>query len=251
MKEAHPVGFQFQAKEIVFPQRILKELSEIIPTPDQFHYVLTGDNKQNRDMYQVSEGDNIKSVYMFPAKSDMTKPQLVNRKTFAEEAGLFGGISEKKVEFDRKTGKWKKLNVFQQVKRIFNKPEPIPAQVTDGVLHTLEPKRPVGVTVKEVNISTVKDAQVDLGLKYKYVERTLVSLKKEVAAEQQKNKKLKLSLGLYQAKVIDLARRLGYSRQEAQRLAYELDAAHQKDASYTGPVYSRSDMSNVVEGQVI
>ncbi len=202
------MGERPKLKEVALPVDTVKELADLIPKPDnQYHYRVSGDWQENREVYRVAEGDGVFSDYSFPEKSDMSKVQFATRKTYTKELDMWGKLKEKNVEFDRKSGMWKKLNFFQEIKHAFHKETNIPSQVVtevvDGkdvsVLHTLEQKRPVGNNVKEAMLATVQDAKVELGLKYKYAEYklsqlqemnarlqdTLASVRREAAVWQQ------------------------------------------------------------------
>jgi hypothetical protein len=162
--------------EVKLPVDVVKELSEVIPKPeDQFNYTLAGKPLPNQDKYQVVEEGAI-SDYTFPDKSDMSKVQLVSRKTYIKEVSMWGTMKEKPVKFDKQSGKWKKLSLFENIKAQFHKADHIPAQVVDGVLHTMEAKRPVGKNVKEAQLGTLDDVKVEIGLRYKFLDNQMQEL---------------------------------------------------------------------------
>jgi len=169
-------------KEVTLPVDTVKELADLIPKPEnQYHYRIIGTWKPNQEVFQVNEGDGVLSDYSFPEKSDMSVVQFASRKTYVKELNIFGNVKDKKVQFDRATNTWKKVGIFQQISGIFHKADNIPGQVVeeDGVfvLHTMEAKRPIGKTVQEAQLSTLQDAKVDLGLKYKHMEHALRELR--------------------------------------------------------------------------
>lgn len=248
-------------KDIVLPPDKVKELRDVIPKPEnQFHYQITGEWQQNREVYRVLEGDKVISDYSFPEKSDMNKVQFATRKTYSKEVNLLGQWSDHPVHFDRKTGKWKKLNILERVKQTFSKEVNIPAQVVMEmvggkevpILHTLEQKRPVGETVVEAKVNTLSEAQVDLGLKYKHMDHKISELeqanrvlKTEAATSAALIASLRQQVVMANRKVSELSGQLRVAQMKAQ------DAANQANPHYEGPIYSKPDPADVVEGEVI
>lgn len=204
----------------------VRELADLIKMPeDHYHYKMTGTWKPNQDVFQVNEGDGVISDYRFPEKADMSVVQFASRKTYVREVNAWGNVKDKKVEFDRKSGKWKKLNFFQEIKSHFHKVDNIPGQVVeeDGkfVLHTLEAKRPVGNNVKEAEVTTLQDAKVELGMKYKYAEQKI----RDLLAENSKLASVKRE---YEARIRALNARL---------IASNLSAIHFTGRSDEPPTY--------------
>lgn len=254
MTEMAPRGdMRPQIKDVVLPPDKAKELSEIIPKQEnQFHYKIHGDWQENREVYRVLEGDKVISDYMFPDKSDMSKVQFATRKTYAKEVNMLGALVDKSVQFDKKSGTWKKLNIIQQVKHAFTKETNIPATVIDGVLHTLEQKRPVGENVREAKMDTLADVQSDLGLKYKHVEHTLTELEKsnrllktEVAAGAASIATLQHQVSRANATIVELNAQLRVQQAQTK------DQANQTNPNYEGPIYSKPKPEDVVEGEII
>ena len=201
---------RLKLKEVTLPVDTVKELADLIPKPDnKFHYRMDGDWQENRDVFRVNEGDGVISDYTFPDKSDMGKTQFATRKTYAKELNMFGNIVDKDVQFDRKTGKWKKLNLVQTIKSKFHKGDNIPGQVVEEngkfVLHTLEDKRPVGDSVKEAEMTTLQDAKVELGLKYRHVQHELLSLHTKNKILQDEVRSLKASIATLNAQIVALS----------------------------------------------
>lgn len=242
-----------KVKDILLPPDKVKELSDTIPKPENhFHYQVTGEWQQNRDVYRVMEGDKVISDYSFPEKSNMSKVQFATRKTYSKEVNLLGAWTDQPVQFDRKTGTWKKLNILQRVKQSFSKEVNIPAQVIDGTLHTLEQKRPVGETVVEAKVSSLNDAQVDLGLKYKHLdhkihelEQTNRVLKTEAATSAALIATLRQQAFVANRKVSELMGQLRVAQMKAQ------DQANQANPQYEGPIYTKPNPADVVEGEVV
>lgn len=242
-----------QTKDIVLPQDKAKELSDIIPKAEnQYHYKITGDWQENREVYRVAEGDSVISDYSFPDKSDMSKVQFATRKTYMKEKNFLGFHTDQAVQFDKKTGTWKKLNLIQKVKQAFTKETNIPATVVDGVLHTLEQKRPVGKTVEEAKLDTLSDIQADLGLKYKPIdqkmrdlEKTARLLKTEAAASAASIVTLERQLSRANSKVVELTAQLRVQQATTQ------DQKNQANPQYEGPIYTKPDPKDVVEGEVV
>lgn len=263
MTEIAPMGdMRPKMKELPFTPLQIKELADLIPKPENhFHYEVQGEWQPNREVYRVQEGDKVISDYSFPEKSDMSKVQFATRKTYTKELNMWGNLKDKAVKYDRKSGTWKKLNVFEAIKNAFHKEINIPAQVVTtqdmngkevSVLHTLENKRPVGENVKEAKMDTVRDAQVELALKYKHVDHTLVVLRQE---KSQLQKELSVSA----ATNAILERELARARMEIQNLnaqAVQKEAAvnqANKEAQphYTGPIYTKPNPADVVEGKMV
>ncbi len=248
-------------KDIPLPPDKAKELSDIIPKPENhFHYKITGEWQQNREVYRVMEGDKVISDYTFPEKSDMSKVQFATRKTYSKEVNLLGQWTDQPVQFERKTGKWKKLNILQRVKDRFSKEVNIPAQVVTevvggrevSVLHTLEQKRPIGETVVEAKVASLTDAQVDLGLKYKHLnhkitelEQTNRVLKTEAATSAALIAALRQQALVANRKVSELMAQLRVAQMKAQ------DQANQANPQYEGPIYTKPNPADVVEGEVV
>lgn len=246
-----------RAKDILLPPETAKELGEIIPKPEtHFHYRITGDWQQNREVYRVMEGDKVISDYTFPDKSDTSKVQMATRKTYAKEVNILGGWSDRPVQYDKKTGTWKKLNVFQRVKQAFSKETNIPAIITTetvngkevSVLHTLEQKRPVGETVKEANITTLADAEADLKLKYKHMEHKVGELEHD-------NRVLRTEAATSAAIIANLRREVSVANRRVADLNAQLAQARSQtreaDPHYTGPIHTKPNPEDVVEGEVI
>lgn len=240
-------------KDILLPPDKVKEISDIIPKPEnQFHYKITGEWQQNREVYRVMEGNKVISDYSFPEKSNMSKVQFATRKTYSKEVNLLGAWTDQPVQFDRKTGTWKKLNILERVKQTFSKEVNIPAQVVDGILHTLEQKRPVGETVVEAKVNTLSEAQVDLGLKYKHMDHKISEL-------EQSNRVLKTEAATSAALIASLRQQAVAANRKVSELSAQLrvaqmkaqDAANQANPHYEGPIYSKPDPADVVEGEVI
>lgn len=262
MMEKPPIGdMRLQTKEIFLPPDKAKELSDLIPKPENhFHYRIIGDWQENREVYRVLEGDDVISDYSFPEKSDMSKVQFVTRKTYTQSKNFLGIHSDQSVQFDRKTGKWKKLNIIQKVKQKFTKETDIPAQVmteiVDGkeisVLHTLEEKRPVGATVREAKIETLQDAQADLGIKYAYTDLQMREL-------NQKNKVLKTEVAVGAATIATLEHQVQRANAKVAELTAQVrvqqaqaqDQKNQANPQYEGPIYTKPDPKDVVEGEVV
>lgn len=263
MTEIPPIGdMRTKMKELPFTPLQIKELADLIPKPENhFHYEVKGEWQPNREVYRVNEGDKVVSDYSFPEKSDMTKVQFATRKTYTKELNMWGKLADKPVKYDRKSGEWKKLNLFDKVKNVFHKEINIPAQVvttTDmngkevSVLHTLENKRPVGENVKEAKIDTVKDAQIELALKYKHVDHSLIVLKAE-------KRQLEKEVSVSAATTVVLERELFRARQEIRNLnaqAMQKEAAvnqanKEAQPGYTGPIYTKPNPNDVVEGKIV
>ena len=198
-------------KEVSLPLDTVKEFADLIPKPeDYYHYRIHGDWQENREVYRVQEGDNVISDYTFPEKSDISRVQFASRKTYTKAMNMWGKLEEKPVQFDRKTGTWKKLNVFQRIKQHFSKETNIPSQVVSeivegkdvSVLHTMEQKRPVGTAVQEAELRTLQDAKVDLGLKYKHLDHSLILLKDANRDLEIQNASLKASIRSLNARLI-------------------------------------------------
>ncbi|HLD24290.1 MAG TPA: hypothetical protein VJB96_00005, partial [Patescibacteria group bacterium] len=258
MTEKPPIGdMRPKSADILIPPERAKELSEIIPKPDnQYHYKIFGDWQENREVYRVLEADNVISDYTFPDKADMSKVQFAARKTYAKGVNLIGRWVDQPVQYDKKTGEWKKLGILQKVKQYFSKETNIPAvvatHIVDGkevaVLHTMESKRPVGITVKEAKIDTLTDLRADLGIKYKYMDQRLAeitsanrALRAEAAVSTATVAGLKVELAHANRKIADLNRQL-----DAERL--KVDKANQANPHYSGPIYSTPNPEDVVEG---
>lgn len=250
-----------KVKEIMLPPDKAKELSDLIPKPENhFHYQITGEWQQNREVYRVMEGDKVISDYTFQEKSDMSKVQFATRKTYSKEVNLLGQWADQPVQFERKTGKWKKLNILQRVKQAFTKETNIPAQIVtemDGgketsVLHTLEQKRPVGETVVEAKVHTLNDAQVDLGLKYKHLDHKITEL-------EQANRVLKTEAATSAALIATLRQQTLVANRKVSELMGQLrvqqmkaqDQANQANPQYEGPIYTKPNPADVVEGEVV
>lgn len=248
-------------KEIVLPVDMVKELADLIPKPENhFHYRIAGEWQPNREVYRVAEGDKVISDYSFPEKADMSVVQFASRKTYTKELNMWGKMQDYPVSFDRKTGSWKKLNVFARIKQTFSKETNIPAQVVTesvngkdvAVLHTLEQKRPVGKCVQEIQLGTLQDAKVDLGLKYKHVDHTLTqlkdsnqTLKTEATAATATAAALQRQLFMANRKVADLTTQLAQKHAEA---AY---AKAEAQPHYTGPIHTKPKPEDVVEGKIV
>ena len=164
-----------------------------------------------------------------------------------------GKLADKPVKYDRKSGEWKKLNLFETIKSKFHKEINIPAQVIDDkTLHTLENKRPVGEHVKEAKLDTVKDAQIELALKYKHVDHTLVVLKAE-------KRQLEKEVSVSGATIVVLERELLRARQEIRNLQAQAlqkeqaaaQAAREAQPHYEGPIYTKPNPADVVEGKIV
>ena len=241
-------------KELPFTPLQIKELADLIPKPENhFHYEVKGEWQPNREVYRVNEGDKVISDYSFPEKSDMTKVQFATRKTYTKELNMWGKLADKPVKYDRKSGEWKKLNLFETIKSKFHKEINIPAQVIDDkTLHTLENKRPVGEHVKEAKLDTVKDAQIELALKYKHVDHTLVVLKAE-------KRQLEKEVSVSGATIVVLERELLRARQEIRNLQAQAlqkeqaaaQAAREAQPHYEGPIYTKPNPADVVEGKIV
>lgn len=262
MSEKPPMGdMRPKPKDILLPPDKAKEISDIIPKPENhFHYQLTGEWQHNREVYRVMEGDKVISDYTFQEKSDMSKVQFATRKTYSKEVNLLGAWTDQPVQFDRKTGKWKKLNILQRVKQALGKETNIPAQVVSeivggrevSVLHTLEQKRPIGETVVEAKVTTLKDAQVDLGLKYRHVEHKMTELEHanrvlqtEAATGAAMIATLRRDVMIANRKVSELNAQLRVQQARAQ------DQANQANPHYEGPIYTKPNPADVVEGEVV
>lgn len=262
MTEMAPRGdMRPKMRDIVLPPDKAKELSDLIPKPENhFHYKITGDWQENREVYRVLEGDKVISDYSFPDKSDMNKVQFATRKTYSKEVNFLGAWIDKPVQFDKKTGKWKTLNIIQTVKQAFTKETNIPAivvtNVVDGkeatVLHTLEQKRPVGETVHEAKIVTLRDAQADLGLKYKHTEHKITEL-------ETTNKVLKTEAAASAATIVTLQHQVARANATVAELTAQLraqqartqDQTNRANPHYEGPVYTKPKPEDVIEGELV
>jgi hypothetical protein len=250
-----------KTKELPFTPLQVKELADLISKPlNHFHYEIKGEWQPNRDVYRVHEGDKVISDYTFPQKSDTSKAQFAERKTYTKELNMWGNLKEKPVSFDRKTGTWKKLGLVESIKYVFKKETNIPAQVVTeeingkevATLHTLEQKRPVGEAVNEVTVNTVNEAKIELGLKYKHVEHVIALLR------QEKNQ-LEHKLTVSAATNVALERELAKARQDlrnlhaqaVQREAQAVQAAKEAQPHYEGPIHTKPNPADVVDGEIV
>lgn len=262
MNEKPPIGdMRMKVKEMRLTPDSIKEFADLIPKPENhFHYRITGEWQPNREVYRVSEGDHVYSDYSFPVNSDMNKVQYAARKTYAKEANLFGKLTDYPVSFDRKSGQWKKLNIIQRVRAVFTKESNIPASVVTervngkdvSVLHTLEQKRPVGQAVQEAKLTTIQDVRVDLGVKYKHIEHSLTVLKDA-------NKVLKGEATASAAAIVALRRQVVQANGRIAELSTQLrmqqeqakQRANEANPHYSGPIYTKPNPADVVEGEVV
>lgn len=250
---SHMGDIRPKTKEMPFTPLQIKELADLIPKPENhFHYVVSGEWQPNREVYRVNEGNKVISDYSFPEKSDMSKVQFATRKTYTKELNMWGKLQDYPVSFDRKAGVWKKLNIFERVKQVFSKETHIPAQVIDEkTLHTLEQKRPVGEHVKEAKLDTVQDAQVELALKYKHVDHSVMVLKQE-------KKDLEKVAAASGAANVALERQLAHARMEIRRLQVQAvqreqaaaQAVREAQPHYEGPIYTKPNSKDVVDAVV-